>query len=82
MGAGAWEKTYSSFCFADRTASNSGIILSHDNAAFLFKLSVFFPRRSQDREVGIGVFPQGKELLIRLAAFDAVARERRGARQP
>src|SRR5215510_1207418 len=46
-----------------------------------FQLFVFLPRLDQNRDILIGIFPEGKEVLISLACFCGVASKYRRARQ-
>ena len=48
----------------------------------LFQTLVLFPGVNKNRQIGIGIFPQGKELFIGLAASRSVAGEREGASLP
>src|SRR5687767_10134120 len=47
----------------------------------LFQLFVFFPRLNQHGQIGIGVFPQRKEILVRLSRAGGVAVDRGGPGQ-
>jgi len=51
-------------------------------SAKLLQLRVFRPGFFQDRKIGVGILPEGKEILVGGAALLGIALERIGAGQP